>query len=470
MTVQPDLRALAAPLERAERGRLRRVLAELLEWQDRLGRFPRAGAAPDATPVVSLYSNGRLTGCTASNEGRPGERVHRAFLLALGDARFGGIEPAERAKLTAQIAYPIRARRVSLDAAPRIIAPGAHGVALASGPRLLSLLVPDVAREHELDAEGLLTALEHKLDLPRHRWPPGGLFVFETDRVIARRDGSERTPAAPTDAAVRWLSERVEQDGAVRFGLDPRAASDEARGAMHHGRAAVVVQALAMHDAGKTSARRALRWLEKEIARALSGEAVDGWPEDAAGVAGTLALAKLAGARVAAPLRELARRDEVAAHPWHAAQVACALGEETPAALWNACVRSLERDPRAPWIALAAARRDDSVLEHVCTALAACVREHGPHRGGVGFGAPELALTAVTVEALSLSRVPAARRACELAREFLEKNQLLSDSLPEARDPDRVHGAFPLTPVHPFLRSDVTAHALIALGTAAGRA
>jgi hypothetical protein len=134
-------------------------------------------------------------------------------------------------------------------------------------------------------------------------------------------------------------------------------------------------------------------------------------------------------------------------------------------------VGSLDGEPRAPWIALAAARRDDSsVLERVCTALAACVREHGPHRGGVGPGAPETALTAVTVEALSVSRLPAARRACSLGLEFLERNQLLADSLPEARDPDRVRGAFPLTPVHAFLRSDVTAHALIAMRTAAGSA
>jgi hypothetical protein len=469
MSVEPDLRAIAAPLEGPERRRLRLALSGLLDWQDRLGRFPRAGVAPDATPIVSLYARGRLTGCTACTEGPPGKRLQRAFLLALGDSRFGGIEPLDRAALIAQVAYPLRIRRVSLDAAPRIIAPGAHGVALASGQRLISLLVPDVAREHELDAEGLLTALEQKTNLPHHRWPPGGLFIFETDKVVARRRRREHARLDPADAAVRWLAERVDRDGAVHFGLDPRTASDASRGPMHHGRAAVVVQALAAHESGKSAARRALRWLEKEIARALSGEAVDGWPDDPATVAGTLALAELAGARVGAPLRVLALQNDVAAHPWHAAQVACALGTETPNALWNACIRSLDSEPRAPWIALAAARRRDApVLDHVCTTLAACVREHGPHRGGVGPGVPETALTAITIEALATSSLPLARRACGLAREFLERSQLLSDALPEAPDPDRVHGAFPLTPVHPFLRSDVTAHALIALRAASG--
>jgi hypothetical protein len=41
--------------------------------------------------------------------------------------------------------------------------------------------------------------------------------------------------------------------------------------------------------------------------------------------------------------------------------------------------------------------------------------------------------------------------------------QLLGDLLPEATAPERVLGAFPLTPVHGFHRADVTAHAVLAL-------
>ena len=52
---------------------------------------PQPRAAPDATPFVSLYARGMLRGCFGSDEGRPHERVTRAFLRALDDVRYGGI-------------------------------------------------------------------------------------------------------------------------------------------------------------------------------------------------------------------------------------------------------------------------------------------------------------------------------------------------------------------------------------------
>jgi hypothetical protein len=329
--------------------------------------------------------------------------------------------------------------------------------------------VPDVAREHELDAEGLLAALEDKAAADRRGWPPQGLFVFETEGVVARLSDRRLRGAAadPIGAAVRWLAARVASDGRVSFGVDPRSGDDERMGPMFHGRAAVVVQALASHPAGKGAHRRATRWLARAIDQALSGKPVEGWPAEEPLVAGTLALARLAGLDVTAPLERLARRAAVTARPWHAGQVACALGRATPERLWKACVRSLEHDPRAPWIALAAARRGDSVvLERIGAALAANVREHGPHRGGVGAPVPELALTAVSVEAMSHARAEATRRACRLAREFVERQQLLRDVHPEAPDPERLLGGFPLTPVHAFQRCDVTAHAVLAMQSA----
>jgi hypothetical protein len=161
----------------------------------------------------------------------------------------------------------------------------------------------------------------------------------------------------------------------------------------------------------------------------------------------------------------LARSAALCAAPWHAAQVALALGAATPEDLWSACVRSLDVEPRAPWVALAAAQRSDwPVFERAARALAAHLRSDGPHQGGIGTGSvPEIALTAVTAEALAPARDEPLRRARRHALSFLARHQFLSDALPEAADAKRVRGAFPLSPIHSFLRSDVTAHAVLAL-------
>ncbi len=462
------LGALAGPLAPTTRRSLARSLRALLAWQHRLAGFPRVRGAPDATPIVSLYADGRLAGCSLGVEGSPAERVVRAFVLSLGDTRYGGIGSAERARLTAQVAYPLEVRRVSLDAASRVLAPGAHGVALSNGAGLPAVLVPEVAREHELDASGLLTALESKAGLARAGWRPDGLFAFTTDRVIARARGVREAVSRrnPVEAGVRFLAGLVAANGAVAFGREPRTGRAVESGPFRHGRAAAVVQALGAHPAGGDAARRARRWLEREIRAGLGRNPPVDWPKDAPGVAGTLALATLAGVDVRDQLGEIAHRADVVNAPWHAAQVACALGEQTPERLWRACLHALDRDPRAPWLAMAAVRRNDArVFDRVADALAACVREHGPHRGGVGAGVPELALTAVTVEALATAEREPHRRARELARAFVNQQQLGGDILPEATAPERLLGAFPLTPVHAFLRADVTAHAVVALAS-----
>lgn len=440
-------------------------MSELLVFQRRLDRFPRIGGAPDATPIVSLYADGLLRGCAWSPEGRPPERVARAFLSALGDVRFGGIPEGARSRVTAQLSYPTALRRVSFDAAPRLIAPGAHGVGLVGPDGFPFLLVPEVAREHALDAVGLLTALEQKSGIPSAAWPRGGLFLFETDRVVARSSRVRLRSLSPVEAAVRFLAARVGVDGRVSFGFDPRTGRDEAFGPMHYGRAAVVVKALSAHTAGRAAARRAKQWLERRIREGLSEGRVEAWPTEPAVVAGTLALAKLAGVDVTGPLRELARRDDVHRMPWHAAQVATALAREAPDSLWRACVKSLGAEPRAPWVAIAAAERGDwDVYERVAAALAASVCSQGPHRGAVGSGPiPELALTAITAEALAPARAAAIERAGRAARAFVERSQVRGDVLPESCDPSGADGGFPLTPVHVFMRSDVTAHAVLAI-------
>ncbi len=78
---------------------------------------------------------------------------------------------------------------------------------------------------------------------------------------------------------------------------------------------------------------------------------------------------------------------------------------------------------------------------------------------------PEIALTALTIEALTPVRSRQAHAACERGRAFLRCWPLTAQSIPAALDPALCTGAFVATPITPLLRGDVTAHALLALHT-----
>jgi hypothetical protein len=214
---------------------------------------------------------------------------------------------------------------------------------------------------------------------------------------------------------------------------------------------------------------RARRWLRREIAAGLAGRSVLGWPRHPAEVAGTLALSVLAGVDVQRELGAVAAHVAVRSNPWHAAQVVIVLGSAAPRGLWRACVADLERAPFAPWTHMAAEKvADGAVLGRTTRALCGSVRRADPYRGGVGpTSVPELALTAVVVEALATSRGPAVARALRDARAFLRRWQLV-DPVAAAFDPELATGAFPLAPIAPLLRSDVTAHALRALSVVPG--
>lgn len=460
------LAALARPLPPGSRAVLERALRRLLAWQVELAAWPRPGSASRAMPIVSVYADGGLRGCAGSSEGTPGERLARAFLHAQSDMRFGGIAPDARPRLVAEVAYPVRLTPLPLAEATQRLAPGAHGLALALDGRPPALLLPSVAREHELDALGLLSALEHKAGLSRELWPEA-LFTFETDTVVARLGEPRRRAArqTPLEAAVRWLAARVAADGRVSFGLEPRTGEVSLEGPFLHGRAAVVLQALGTHAAGRTAAARVQRWLTGELRAALAGRAVAGFPEETPLVAGTLALASLAGIDVRGPLLELAAHPALRSAPWHAAQVVCALGREAPESLYRACVEASASEPLSPWTVMAArARGDRATFLRTARALAARVPAAGPHAGGVAVRSlPEVALTAAVVEALSgaKERPLAAARARALG--FVVHQQHLARIPPDVRDPALALGAFPLTPVHAFLRTDVTAHAVLAL-------
>ncbi len=458
------LSSLASLLPDAERESLHGTLRELLLWQRDLRKWPSPPPAPDATPIVSLYAQGALCGCAGVGEGPPGERILRAFVQALGDGRFGGLGPKARAELRCQLSYVRTSSAVPLDQVTQLLEVGRHGLALALPGRPVTLL-PDVSRDNSLDAEGMLQTLERKAETTREAWPADGLYLFETDTVLARQTDTPPLERNPITAAAAWLAMRVDAKGRVTFGVSPRTAEQHRKSPMFHGRAAILVRALLSQRVGRGAATRARRWLEVELVRALAGHPVEQFPSEPALIAGTLALAVMSGIELSDALLAYAARPEVLAVPWHAAQVVAALGSRAPDALWEACKRHLEAEPWAPWTALAAkARGDGETFARATAALIAAVPEHGPHIGGVGPNSvPELARTAATVEALLTVDSAAARAARARARAFLLEHQMNGNDCIQTAFPELVHGAFPQTPVHDYLQIDVTGHALLAL-------
>jgi len=458
------LSPLPSALPEAERASLHATLRELLQWQRDLKKWPTPPSAPDSTPIVSLYGQGGLCGCAGVGDGPPGERILRSFVQALGDGRFGALGTRARAELRCQLSYPRAARPISASEVVEQLEVGKHGLALGMPGRPVTLL-PDVARDNSLDAEGMLQTLERKAETARAAWPAHGLYLFETENVLCRQSETPALEKNPITAAAAWLAMRVDSKGRVTFGISPRTGEQHRKSPMFHGRAAILVRALLSQRVGRIAATRARRWLEVELVRALDGRPVDQFPSEPALVAGTLALAVMSGIDLSDALMAYATRPELLAAPWHAAQVVAALGSRAPDALWHACKRHLEVEPWAPWTALAAkARHDGETFARATDALIDAVPENGPHAGGVGPNSvPELARTAATVEALLSVDSSAARTARARARVFLLEHQVNGNNCIVAADPELVHGAFPQTPVHDYLQIDVTAHALLAL-------
>lgn len=465
--------ALRRPLDGPARDKLRAYLGALLRWQRDLARWPGTLDAGSAAPFVSLYASRGLVGCAGVNGGDPTTRIARAFLASMHDARFPAVTAAERSELRVELSFVRAPRRVSRAAWDATFEAGAHGGAIVSGraPGAPSpspvLLLPEMALARTADAAKFLAALVAKSG--RALVPSAQLFLFETECLVVYPDRGVPV-ASHTDAAAAWLAGLIDRDGAMVFEVDGRTAIGDRIGVMMHARVAVALAALAKHGGFERRRRVALRRLTSEIGRALSGDAVDGWPTAPASIAGTLALASMAGAPVKEALREAATWPALRANAWHAAQVVTALGTDAPAALWKACVDALEHEPWAPWTALAArARGDDGVLRRTVDPLVTSVREVAPHAGGVcmpGRGAhavPELALTAVVIEALATARSRPAAAASKRGRAFLRRWQCLPDRAPGLMDLRTALGAFPATPIHGGLRVDVTGHALLAL-------
>ena len=455
--------SLEQPLTARDRSFIRRELEGLLEWQRALQHFVPTPTLPEALaramPIVSLSVDGELRGCFAFTQGPAERRLTRAFLAALADTRFPAIEEAERARLVAQVAYPVRTRRLEVGAKVTQFAAGVHGLALVKADDVV-LLVPDVAREQGLDEEGFVCALEHKAELARSRWDAFEVFAFETERVVARCHEPAREREDPLTGALGWLARQVESDGRVRFGIDVHRGQPVFSGFLRHARAASVVQALALDERYSDVTARARGWLCSEFERARAGDTVVDWPHELPQVAGTLALCCLAGVELQSALVPLAGAPELLAKPWHAAQVVAALGGTAPIELWQRCGQALDQQSFAPWTVIAAHRRGDgSTFERALRAL----HQHMPRASEFGFVA-EPALAGLAVEALALASDPDSRSLHARALALLQRCQLWADADP-APDSSWVHGAFPLARNQILLRVDASAHVALALAT-----
>jgi AMMECR1 domain-containing protein len=466
-------RLFAGELRRAltvdDRRQVAKDLEDLLAWQTDLVRWRKPKSRVDAVPFVALYARGKLCGCFGAQGGEPGERLGRAFLRSLNDTRFGGIPEAARAELAAEVSYARNVTRIDAARLDATFEPGTHGLGVRRDDGTTIVLLPSVARDNGYGTRAMLEALVRKAGLSA---PVENLFTFEVERVVVRSpvgDSRKMKRASPADAAAAWLARLVQTDGSILFAIDARSGSATRTGEMHHARTAAAVQALARHGRYPTLVSHARRRLLRDAQRALAGSDVDAWPGDLAKVAGTLAHLSRAGVDVKPALLAMAQNPDVVRVPWHAAQVATALGLEAPESLVRACVADLDVRPWAPWTVLAIANRQDprfaDALSRAVDALVASVRAEGPHRGGVNVTPiPEVALTALTIEALrSVRSTRAVRAAIGRGVAFVSAWQIAAGNAPAAFALEASVGAFVGSPISSGLRADVTAHAYLAL-------
>ena len=464
--VKPLLRGLARAPSAAQRKRLAARLRDVIAWHGTLARWPKpAPGAPDATAFASVYVGGVLRGCFGVDDGTPGQRVARALLKAFHDGRFGGVGAGEHATTVATLSYAHSIAPIDVATAESVVEAGKHGLLYVDGEGRPTILLPQVARDMRASARGLLDALAKKAHVPE--LAGGRLFVFETFDVSSRLGVRGRSPIA---AGASFLERLVGDDGHVDFAMDSRTGARQTVGEMHHGRAAIVVRALAACGR-KVAATRARRRLERDVEQALRGRAPEGWPSDPNVVVGTLALAIAAGIDVIRDLVVHVERASFEPSPWHAAQAVVALGARAPRRLYERCVADLAARPWAPWTALAARTLgDDATLGRCAEVLVRSVRARSPYEGGVGFReVPEIALTALVVEALVEQRDARSKRAVTSALGFLSTWQLEPRTPRGPVDLARASGGFPLSPVIDVLRGDVTGHALLAMTASAKR-
>jgi AmmeMemoRadiSam system radical SAM enzyme/AmmeMemoRadiSam system protein B/AmmeMemoRadiSam system protein A len=174
------------------------------------GALADAAELPVYGAFVSLKRAGQLRSCCGYLGGsiRLSEAVeHAALRAAKEDPRFPPISPAELEHLDMEVwllwgLQPVAAR--GEDRARGIVI-GKHGLQIACG-NARGLLLPGVAVEHKLDAEGFLGQVCRKAGLPMDAWKrdDASLMTFEGYAIRGRlplSDGGDSPAAAgPTSA------------------------------------------------------------------------------------------------------------------------------------------------------------------------------------------------------------------------------------------------------------------------------
>ena len=166
---------------------------------------------------VSLKRAGQLRSCCGFLGGSvPLHRAldHAAVRAAKDDPRFPPISPMELEHLDVEvwILWGLRAVTVKGEERIKAVTIGKHGLQIGRGPAR-GLLLPGVAVEHHLDAEGFLRQVCLKAGLPPTAWrePDVELMTFEGYAIHGKIDPSlladsgEPRPAGPSAAEVAML-------------------------------------------------------------------------------------------------------------------------------------------------------------------------------------------------------------------------------------------------------------------------
>ncbi|HWB13104.1 MAG TPA: AmmeMemoRadiSam system radical SAM enzyme [Pirellulales bacterium] len=172
----------------------------------------------DAYPVlgafVTLKREGRLRSCCGSMSASVGlaQAVwHAAVRSAIDDHRFPPIAPGELRYLELDVWVLHSHRHVQArgDSRREAVTIGKHGLQIACGESR-GLLLPGVAIEHKLDAEGFLQQVCLKAGLPPTAWKEDHtlLSTFEGDQIdgvlrehLEDEPGSEAVPLTDDDLA-----------------------------------------------------------------------------------------------------------------------------------------------------------------------------------------------------------------------------------------------------------------------------
>ena len=462
------LPALRTPLSDKEKRDVFAYVKKLIAWQSELRDWPGTLATRDAIAFVTLYRDGKLVGCQGHHAGPNEQRLGRAFLAAASDTRFATTARTGDGKLAATISFPIAFTPILGADFTATFELGKHGLLLERDGRSLSVLLPHVASDNQFDAQKMLEALLRKANLTSLA-ESDVISLFETSDVYVHAQELRKRPHEPVESALDWLADRVDENGAIEFGVDPMTSEVRKFGPFNLGRAAIALQALQHHPRAKKKVKLAERWLHGEMLRGLCGERIDDWPHDLSQIAGTLALGILAGLPLKTELLrflEAHKKNEWVA--WHAAQAVYALNKEAPEFLWAACEKDLEKNPWAPWTLMAASTRKNTKLAtKIADTLAMSIRYKAPYLGGgMTTPTPELALTALVVEALATLPKKEKRHvdAISRARDFLLSHQFYGTKhIPARFDLRAANGAFPIAPNIHWLRTDITAHAALAI-------